>query len=151
MRYEWARSTLGQRKLLLSGVMADFAAATGDRQLERPDRRLAACGRAGDFLSAGGLATKAKESAQQRIDTQVLSNETVEEFPATVRATRDGSTLEVEIVVDAKHLPFAEKSGRRVQELTFVTVVRDAGGKYVDGTQTVMDLAVTPEKFANCG
>ena len=63
--------------------------------------------------------------------------------------TLTGSKLEVEIVLDAKRIPFGEKAGRRVQELTFVTVVRDASGRYVQGTETVMDLALTPATFAD--
>jgi VWFA-related protein len=96
----------------------------------------------------GYFSTTAKETAQQRIDRKVLSNESSEEIPATVHLTQTGGKLDVEIVVDANRVPFGEQAGRHVQELTFVTVVRDKGGKYVNGAETVMDLTLTPATFA---
>lgn len=180
-RYQWARKTLGQRQLILSGVMADLAAATGGRFIGNNNdlieglRRLATAPEVSYRLAfapgepdnkyhkltvrlknakneqlqfrPGYFSTPAKESAQQRIDHQVASSDTRSEIPAVVRAMPGLSALQIEIVVDAKRVPFVEKSGRRVQELTFVTVVRDAQGNYVNGAETVMDFELTPEKF----
>ena len=92
----------------------------------------------------GYFSSVAKETAQQRIDRKVASTETLSEIPIELHIARDGAAVQIEIRVDAHKIPFEEKSGRRVQELTFVTVVRDARGQFVSGTETVMDLALTP-------
>jgi VWFA-related protein len=97
----------------------------------------------------GYFSTPLKETAQQRIDRKVASKETLDQIPAAVHAAREGSAVQVEITVDAKHVPFAEKSGRHVQELTFVTVVEDEKGAILQGTETVMDLELTPATLAD--
>jgi hypothetical protein len=50
--------------------------------------------------------------------------------------------------VEAGGLRFPEKEGRHVQELTFLTVLEDAGGNFVAGNQSVMDLVLTPASLA---
>ena len=94
-----------------------------------------------------------RESIQQRLDRIAASQERLDEFPATVRATpgeeQNGRfAIRVEIQVDARALTFSAQDGRSVQELTFVTVLEDASGAYITGRQAVMDLALTPVKLA---
>jgi hypothetical protein len=54
----------------------------------------------------------------------------------------------VTIAVQTGGLRFPEKEGRRVQELTFLTVLEDAAGNFVAGKQSVMDLVLTPAGLA---
>jgi VWFA-related protein len=102
---------------------------------------------------AGYFATpppKPAKGVQQRIDGEALSNETVDEFPAQVRVVNTGpGAIRVEIGVDAKGLKFARKSGHSVQQLTFVTLLEDAGGNFVQGKQAVMDLALSAPTLAD--
>jgi hypothetical protein len=51
--------------------------------------------------------------------------------------------------VDARQLRFLRKSGRSLQELTFVMVLENAAGEFLDGKQAVMDLALSPPKLAS--
>jgi VWFA-related protein len=98
--------------------------------------------------------TKTKETAQDRIDREVVSAATHDPFPAEVRTmvrdTKDGQlAIEVIVTIGAKELTFAEKEGRHVQQLTFVTVLQDREGNYVAGKQAIMDLALTAETLAS--
>ena len=43
---------------------------------------------------------------------------------------------------------FPEKQGRRVQELTILTVLEDAQGNFIAGKQSVIDLALIPATLA---
>ena len=93
------------------------------------------------------------ESARQRIDRAVLSNDRLSELPATVQATasagKNGNyTVRVLIAIDVLPLKFSRQSSRQVQELTFATVLEDAGGNYVAGKLAVMDLALTRATLA---
>jgi hypothetical protein len=87
---------------------------------------------------------------QQRIDGEALSNETVDEFPAQVRVVNTGpGAIRVDIGVDAKGLKFPRKSGHSVQQLTFVTLLEDAGGNFIEGKQAVMDLVLSAPTLAD--
>jgi hypothetical protein len=52
-------------------------------------------------------------------------------------------------VLDAKSLTFSEQNGASVQQLTFVTVLEDAQGNYLEGKQAVMDMNLTSETRAD--
>jgi VWFA-related protein len=98
-------------------------------------------------------ATGKRETAQERIDRIAISGAVVEDFAATVQALGDvanggQATLHVTVAVPAADLQFPEREGRRVQELTFLTVLEDAEGNFVAGKQSVMDLALTPASLA---
>jgi len=182
-RAAWAEHTVGQRQLILTGLMSEMAAATGGRfflnnnDLAGGLRTLASAPDVSYLLGfspgtepdekyhkltvklkdrkidqiqsrPGYFSAPSKDTAQQRIDRKVLSKDSLSEIPAEVRVTPNGTKLAIEIVVDASRVPFGEKSGRRIQELTFVTIVRDSNGHYLEGNETVMDLALTPAKFA---
>src|ERR1700693_6088650 len=81
---------------------------------------------------------KKTEGVQQRIDGEALSDETVDEIPARVTVSAaDPDTIRVEIQVDAKELTFSRQGGHSVQQLTFVTLLEDAGGNFIEGKQAV--------------
>jgi VWFA-related protein len=97
--------------------------------------------------------TPVSESAQKVIDHEVASQEELHAIPIVVQAsparTKNGQlTIDVVTTVDAKHLKFAKQNGRAIQELTFVTVLRDSRGDYVTGVEAVMDLSLTPKTLA---
>jgi hypothetical protein len=81
------------------------------------------------------------ETAQQRIDRIAMSSAELNDFPVTLQVRQQGpAVLEVTIAVGARGLQFPEKEGRRVQELTFLTVLEDQEGNFVAGKQSVMDM-----------
>ena len=91
---------------------------------------------------------KRTETAQQHIDRVVASGESLDQIPATVtvRAVADKEgryRIRVDIMLDARRLPFSAQNGANVQQLTFVTVLEDAAGNYLQGRQAVMDMAVS--------
>ena len=97
-------------------------------------------------------ATSKRETAQQRIDRVAMSGADIKDFPVTLQVQADlaggQATLHVTIAVQTGGLRFPEKEGRRVQELTFLTVLEDAAGNFVAGKQSVMDLVLTPASLA---
>jgi VWFA-related protein len=90
----------------------------------------------------------ARETAQHHIDRIAMSHDEMREFPAALAVSQSQATLHVAIAVDAKGLKFPEKEGRRVEELTFLTVVEDEEGNFVAGQQSVMDMALTSATLA---
>ncbi len=106
---------------------------------------LAVSARAG-YLSE--VRASAPETAQQHIDRVVASREAIDQVPATLKvsasAGKDGRyRIQVDILIDAKRLPFGERDGASLQELTFVTVLEDAQGNFLEGKQALMDMALT--------
>jgi VWFA-related protein len=105
--------------------------------------------RAGYYAAAGE-----RETAQQRIDRIAMSGDVVKDFLVTLQVQQEPakegqSILHVVIAVEAGSLRFPEKEGRRVEELTFLTVLEDAQGNFVAGKQSVMDMLLTPAGLAN--
>jgi hypothetical protein len=89
------------------------------------------------------------ETAQQRIDRLAMSAEDAKGFSATVAVQQNQASVSVHMSVDARSLEFPEKEGRRVQELTLLTVLEDAQGHFVAGKQSVMDLALLPATLSD--
>lgn len=87
------------------------------------------------------------ETAQQRIDRLAVSDEEIKDFPVTLQVESQ-ATLNIILQVDAEALKFPEKEHHRIQELTFLTVLEDAAGKFIAGKQSVMDMALSPTGFA---
>ncbi len=92
------------------------------------------------------------ERVQDRIDREAVSDARMDEFPVRVRvetrpAEGNSPTVRVKIHLDIKGLRFHEESGRYIQQLTFVAVLRNGRGGYIDGKQAVMDLLLSPEKL----
>jgi hypothetical protein len=77
-----------------------------------------------------------------------LSDEEIKNFPVTLVWRREQDRIEFTIGVDAKALRFPEVQGRRAEELTFLTVLEDPGGNFVEGKQSVMDMALTNAALA---
>jgi VWFA-related protein len=99
--------------------------------------------RTGYYAAAGA---SERETAQQRIDRIAMSGADIKDFPVTLHVQQESQAgLNVTIAVEAAGLQFPEKEGRRVQELTFLTVLEDAEGNFVAGKQSVMDMVLTPE------
>lgn len=102
--------------------------------------------------STGKPLDKPAETIQQRIDRLAASTETVENVPSSVHVSgseKDGrAAIQVDISVAAKQLKFVQQGDRHVQELTFVTIVQDRAGNFIEGKQAVMDLALTPATLA---
>ena len=100
-----------------------------------------------------GLPSQDSLTVQQRIDGAVLSNTVVRDVPATVRVLptvrNNGYTLKVVVDVDAKRIKFAAQAGLHLQQLTFVTAIEDAEGKFVTGKQATTDLRVKPTTLAS--
>ncbi len=93
-------------------------------------------------------------SAQKLIDKEVAANEELDQIPIVVRVSsareENGQfTIGVVTTIDIKQLKFAKQDQRSVQQLTFVTVLRDSRGDYVKGVQAVMDLLLTPQRLAS--
>ena len=101
----------------------------------------------GDHVQSrpGYFSEKQPVPIQLRIDRLAASKDTMEEIPATIHIS---GAVQVEITVDARFLKFTEQSGRRLQQLTFVTLILDPSGNIVEGKQAVVDLAVTPGKLS---
>jgi VWFA-related protein len=97
-------------------------------------------------------ATSKSETAQQHIDRVAMSGADIKDFPVILQVQADPAggqaKLHVTIAVETGGLRFPEKKGRRVQELTFLTVLEDAAGNFVAGKQSVMDLELTPASLA---
>jgi len=92
--------------------------------------------------------TPPSETAQQHIDRVVASGESLHQVPAIVKVSaaadkQDRYRIQVDIALDARRLPFGKQSGKSIQQLTFVTVLEDASGTYIEGKQAIMDLALT--------
>jgi hypothetical protein len=77
-----------------------------------------------------------------------MSGDEIKDFPATLEVRQSQDGLHVKIAVVAKAMRFPEMEGRRVEELTFLTVLEDARGNFVAGKQSVMDMALTPATLA---
>jgi VWFA-related protein len=100
------------------------------------------------------LPSEESTSVQERLDREVLSRETRDEFPMNIRVQQlareaGQSTVRVNISLDANRLKFAKQAGRHIQELTFVTVVQDAAGNFLMAKQAVMDMALTDATLAD--
>jgi VWFA-related protein len=96
---------------------------------------------------------KPPETAQQRVDRAAASNVQLSEIPVTVKVQAvedkdDRYRIQVDIVLDAKGLTFADQNGASVQQLTFVTILEDAQGNYLEGKQAAMDMNLTSETRA---
>lgn len=92
-------------------------------------------------------------TVQQRIDRAVVSNTVLRDVPASVRllptVRNHGYTLRVVVDIDARRIKFAAQAGLHLQQLTFVTVIEDAEGKFVTGKQATMDLRVRTTTLAS--
>jgi hypothetical protein len=76
------------------------------------------------------------------------SSESLNEIPATVKVQAIDGKIQVEIALDAKGLTFSDRNGESVQQLTFVTILEDGQGHYLEGKQALMDMNLSSETRA---
>jgi VWFA-related protein len=100
-------------------------------------------------------AAPASDNGRVEMERQVTGSEVLKDLSATVEAqagvkASNGTTpLHVKMHVDLKGVEFPEKSGRRMQKLTFVFALLDKENTIVAAREGVMDFALTEAKFAN--
>jgi len=184
-RTDWADRTLGQRNLIVQGVLVEATESTGGEFIHNNNdlnRGLAALAerprisymlgfvpsaapdnkyhklklnltkpgyevraRLGYFAAA----VKPAETAEQRIAHAAAAADSLTEIPATVTVkAMEDARIAVDIAIDAKGLLFRDESGVSVQQITFVTILENADGNYVDGKEAVMDMRLGPDKRA---
>ena len=88
---------------------------------------------------------------EEQIDAEVRSSEPRNDFPLAVSeksaSTKASAQLSIQTHVDIQKLPFKGENGRRVDMLTFVVALFDAGGKMVAGKEAQMQFALKLESF----
>jgi len=92
---------------------------------------------------------KPAETAQQRLDRVAASTESLSEIPTTVKMQVVDGKILVDILLDAKGLAFIDRNGASVQQLTFVTILEDEQGHYIEGKQAIMDMSLASEMRAD--
>ncbi len=90
---------------------------------------------------------------ERRIDREVLAATVLHELPAKL-STRAG-TLDngktgvlTAVTLDLKQLRFAQRSGARTQQITFIAALLDEQGVFVTGRASVIDMAFKESTYA---
>jgi VWFA-related protein len=104
----------------------------------------------------GYFAAKAQPPAphpRQKLDQEVMADDVLAGFPATVTAepgtSPDGHPLVwVAVHVDLRKLTFTNKVAHHLQRLTFVAALLDAQGKLVTTKEGRMDFELTEATYA---
>jgi len=99
------------------------------------------------------------ENARHDLEEAVFSDQTLDGLPTEVHAQffkLDDNKARIAVLarVDTKFLPFRKAEGRNLDDLTFVTVLFDNDGKYMEGKQRVLSMKLmdaTREKLALSG
>jgi VWFA-related protein len=84
------------------------------------------------------------------LDRQALAQDVLTEIPIQLdgrpgKSEKGDPELSLSIHVDVAALKFAEREGRRVQKLTFIGALLDAGGNMVAAKEGVVDFALKNE------
>lgn len=95
----------------------------------------------------GYFAPSEKESLQAKIDREILTDDTVAEFPVGIAVQQANRAISVIVSVDISKLAFAKQGDRQVQKIAFTTALIDAQGKMVAAKESTMDLALTDATF----
>lgn len=108
--------------------------------------------RPGYFAPTKEAQEKASQpTPEEQIDAEVRSSETRSDFPLTLTAKtatgKNAPELRIQTHIDIQKLPFKQENGRRVDMLTFVAALFDAGGKMAAGKEAQMQFALKPESF----
>lgn len=88
-----------------------------------------------------------EQTARERLDAAVFSNETLREIPAAVSVSPGSERVSVTISVDMNQLQFTTGNGRHGQQIVFLMTLLDPNGAFVIGKEAIMDLALTDEKL----
>ena len=91
--------------------------------------------------------------AQQRMNHEAFSHDQISQIPVAIRVLPGAAgtgppKILVTISVDAGRLKFAQRDGRHVQQLTFLTLLEDCMGNLIAGKEAVMDLYLKPDTLA---
>ena len=95
----------------------------------------------------------ANSNLERRIDREVLTVNALRELPvklsARAGALDNGKTGVVTAVsLDIKQLRFAERSGARTQQITFIAALLDERGVFVTGRESVIDMEFKESTYA---
>jgi VWFA-related protein len=90
---------------------------------------------------------KAAESLQSKIDREILTEDTVAEFPVGIAVRQQKEGLSVVVNVDITKLRFAKQGDRQVQRIAFTTALIDGQGRIAAAKEGVMDLALTEATY----
>jgi VWFA-related protein len=95
----------------------------------------------------------ANSNPERRIDREVLTVDALRELPvklsARAGALDNGKTGVVTAVsLDIKQLRFAERSGARTQQITFIAALLDERGVFVTGRESVIDMEFKESTYA---
>ena len=95
----------------------------------------------------------AMATPERRIDREVLSVDALRELPAKASARvgnlDNGKTgVLAAVSLDIKQLRFAERSGTRTQQITFILALLDERGVFVTGRESVIDMELKQSTYA---
>jgi VWFA-related protein len=87
------------------------------------------------------------QSLQEKIDREILAEDTVAEWPVgiAVQPAKDG--ISVIVSVDISKLRFSQQGDRQVQKIAFTTALFDAQGKMAAAKEGTMDLSLTEATY----
>jgi VWFA-related protein len=90
---------------------------------------------------------------ERRIDREILAATALHELPAKL-STRAGTFdngktgVTTAVSLDIKQLHFAERSGARTQQITFIAALLNEQGVFVTGRESVIDMAFKESTYA---
>ncbi len=92
-------------------------------------------------------------TAQERINREAFTRDQLAQIPVVVHASphaagKGPATILVVVSVDVSGLKFATRGGRKVQQLTFLTLLEDCTGNLIAGKEAIMDLYLKPKTLA---
>jgi hypothetical protein len=95
----------------------------------------------------------AMATPERRIDREILSVDALRELPAKASARvgnlDNGKTgVLAAVSLDIKQLRFAERSGTRTQQITFILALLDERGVFVTGRESVIDMELKQSTYA---
>ncbi len=98
--------------------------------------------------------TKQQISARARMDDAVFTDDNLHEISAAVKLSagqpRGGAIpVSVRYTLDVNTLGFTKFKGRHMQQIVFLTALLDPNGAFVNGEESIMELALTGEKLAS--
>jgi VWFA-related protein len=100
--------------------------------------------------SAPPKPTPVPSAPPSRLDSEMMATDILADLPASITGELDkpkgGVTYTAHI--DLSRLKLETRQGRRAQKLTFVAVLRDAGGSVVAGKRSDVELNLTDASFA---
>jgi VWFA-related protein len=91
--------------------------------------------------------------ARQQVHDAVFSQESIQGLPLSIstasRAGGAGEEISVGARLDIRNLPFQQRDGRSVDDVTFTVALFDRDGKFVSGSQQSRSLALKKATLAD--